>query len=172
MTSEYSSIYSRFYLRITDYKFAELEEGVAKEMMNGWIRSALSKPNIRRLFSSISIKERELDEDPNTEETDGSGDTSPEYYIEYDMAFPTDDGADQDFIEEVIALGMVVEWLTPQVNSVLNTMQYITNSDAKFYSQANHLNELQALLKKNQSDLRKMIGNKGYISNSYISKPS
>ena len=42
MTSEFDSIYSRFYLRITDYNLAGLNENIAKDMMNGWMRSTLS----------------------------------------------------------------------------------------------------------------------------------
>lgn len=150
MTSEFDNIYSRFYLRITDYNLAGLSENIASEMMNGWMHATLSKPYVRRLFNQLVI-------DDDVEE------------IEYELKFPTSDGEDQDFIEQVIAMGMVIEWLQPQVNSVLNTAQMFSNSEQKFYSQANHLEVLQELLKKNQNDQRKLIRDRGYIYNSYLS---
>lgn len=150
MTSEFENIYSRFYLRITDYNLAGLSENIASEMMNGWMHATLSKPYVRRLFDQLTI-------DDDVEE------------IEYELKFPTSDGEDQDFIEQVIAMGMVIEWLQPQVNSVLNTAQMFSNSEQKFYSQANHLQVLQELLKKNQNDQRKLIRDRGYIYNSYLS---
>ena len=150
MTSEFSNIYSRFYLRITDYNLAGLNESIAKEMMNGWMHATLSKPYVRRLFGTLTI-------DDDVEE------------IEYELKFPTSDSEDQDFIEQIIAMGMVIEWLQPQVNSVLNTAQMFSNSEQKFYSQANHLEVLQELLKKNQNDQRKLIRDRGYIYNSYLS---
>lgn len=149
MTSEFNEIYSRFYLRITDYDFAGLNEKVAKEMMNGWIQSVLSKPYVRRLFDSLTMDE-DLEE------------------VEYELKYPVSDEEDKDFVEEMIVLGMIAEWLAPQVHSVLNTAQLFTNSEQKFYSQANHLEVLQELLKKAQNDLRKHIRDKGYIYNSYL----
>lgn len=70
---------------------------------------------------------------------------------------------------EVIATGMVVEWVTPQVNSVINTQQMFSGKEVNFYSQANHLAELQNLLKLSSSTLRKLIRDRGYYVNSYIS---
>jgi len=73
---------------------------------------------------------------------------------------------------EVIATGMVVEWVTPQVNSVINTQQMFSGKEVNFYSQANHLAELQNLLKLSSSTLRKLIRDRGYYVNSYINSQS
>ena len=124
MTSEYNSIYSRFLLRVTDYEFAGLDEKLANEMMNGWMKATLSQPYIRRLFSSIAA-------DDDVEE------------IEFELANPIDDSSDQDFAEEIIAQGMLISWLSPQYHSVLNTAQFFSNSEQKYYSQANHMAELK-----------------------------
>lgn len=112
MTSEYNDIYSRFLLRVTDYEFAGLDEKLAQEMMNGWMKATLSWPYIRRLFSSLTA-------DDDVEE------------IEFELANPQDDSSDQDFAEEIIAQGMVVSWLSPQYHSVLNTAQFYSNSEQK-----------------------------------------
>lgn len=102
MTSEYSEVYSRFMLRITDYDIAGLEESLAYDMMSGWMRSVLSKPMVRRLFASVVL-------DDDVEE------------IEYVLSNPWDDDADKDFVEELLSVGMVVEWVSPKYHSILNT---------------------------------------------------
>ena len=102
MTSEFEDLYSRFYLRVEDYNIVGLEKKLVENMMNGWIKSTLSKPYIRRLFA-------ELDFDEDIEE------------VEYELKFPISKSEDQDFVEELIALGMVVEWLAPKYHSTLLT---------------------------------------------------
>jgi len=102
MTSEFEDLYSRFYLRVEDYNIVGLEKKLVENMMNGWIKSTLSKPYIRRLFA-------ELDFDEDIEE------------VEYELKFPISESEDHDFVEELIALGMVVEWLAPKYHSTLLT---------------------------------------------------
>jgi hypothetical protein len=79
-------------------------------MMNGWMKSTLSWPYIRRLFSFITA-----DDDVEM--------------VEFELAKPIDEQSDLDFAEEVIAQGMVVNWLSPQYHSVLNTAQFFSNSE-------------------------------------------
>lgn len=110
MTSEFDELYSRFYLRVEDYNIVGLEEKIVTNMMNGWIKSTLSKPYVRRLFD-------ELDFDEDIGE------------LEYEMKLPVSEEEDKDFVEEVIALGMVVEWLSPKYHSTLLTSQMFSNSD-------------------------------------------
>lgn len=89
MTSDIGEIYSRFYLRIEDYNIVGLDESIVDEMMDGWMKSALSVPYVRRLFDKYAV-DNDLGE------------------IEYELKFPVSDDEDKDFVEEVIALGMVV----------------------------------------------------------------
>ena len=109
---ELDNIYSRFYLRIKDYEIVGLEEKIVKEMMNGYIRSTLAKPMVRRVFQSVSI-----DEDFGE--------------VEFELRDPWDEDSDSDFVEEVLALGMVVSWATPKYNSTLLTSQMFSNSEQK-----------------------------------------
>ena len=53
LTSAYDSIFSRFIVRVTDYGFATQDEQLVSEMMQHWLHAALSKPEVRKLFSSI-----------------------------------------------------------------------------------------------------------------------
>lgn len=153
MTSEYDGIYSRFLLRVTDYEFSGFSEHLAKEMMNGWMKATLSRPYVRRLFSSLTVDD------------DGE-------MVEFELKNPIDDASDQDFVEEIIAEGMVVQWLTPKVQSVLNVSQIFTNSEQEFYSQSAHLKEIKSLLDSTKANLRKLIRDRGYFYNSYLSEQS
>ena len=143
MTSSFEDIYSRFYLRVKDYEMTGLDEKLVKEMLLGYLKSTLSKPMVRRLFQSIT-----LDED--IEE------------IEYELRNSLDEVSDQDFVEEVLAVGLVCEWASPRYHSTLLTSQLLTNSDQKYFSQAPHLAEMKELYKKSQTDLRKLIRDYGY----------
>ena len=149
MTSEYSEIYSRFLLRVKDYEFSGLTEDLAQEMMNGWMKATISQPYIRRLFSSLTV-----DDDVET--------------LEFELSNSIDEDSDKDFANEVIAQGMVVQWLTPKYYSVLNTDQTYSNSEQRYYSQANHMSAVNEMYHNAQVYLRKMIRDRGYISNSYI----
>ena len=143
MTSDFESIYSRFYLRVKDYEMTGLDEKLVKEILLGYLKSTLSKPMVRRLFQSIT-----LDED--IEE------------IEYELRNSLDEVSDQDFVEEVLAVGLVCEWASPRYHSTLLTSQLLTNSDQKYFSQAQHLAEMKELYQKSQTDLRKLIRDYGY----------
>ena len=150
MTSEYSDIFSRFLLKVTDYNLAQTDEYLANEMMAQWLHSALSYPYVSRMFASIIA-------DDDVEE------------IEYELKNPTSEEADQEFVEEIFASGMVIQWIKPQVNSVLNTQQILSNSEQKFYSQANQLEVLQELLNSTENSLRKAIRDRGTFYNPYLS---
>ena len=143
MTSSFEDIYSRFYLRVKDYEMTGLDEKLVKEMLLGYLKSTLSKPMVRRLFQSIT-----LDED--VEE------------IEYELRNSLDEVSDQGFVEEVLAVGLVCEWASPRYHSTLLTSQLLTNSDQKYFSQAQHLAEMKELYQKSQTDLRKLIRDYGY----------
>jgi len=114
-SSEFDEIYSRFYLRVKDYEISGLKESLVKEMLNGYLRSTLSKPMVRRLFSTVSM-------DEDIEE------------IDYELRNSLDEDSDKNFVEEVLATGMVVGWLDPRYHSTLLTSQFFSNSEQKFYA--------------------------------------
>ena len=140
---EYAEVYSRFYLKVKDYEIVQLEEQLAKEILNGYLRSTLSQPMVRRLFSSIALDD-EIEE------------------IEYSLRKNLDESSDKDFVEEVLAVGCVAEWVNPRYHSTLLTSQILSNSEQKWYSQALQLDEMKAMYDKAQADLRKLIRDRGY----------
>lgn len=52
--------------------------------------------------------------------------------------------------EEILALFELIEWLTPQVNSIDIIKQNMSTKDYKLSSQANHLEKIQSLYDNSQ----------------------
>lgn len=145
MTSDYNDIFGRFYQHAEDYKIVGLDQTIVDSLLAGYIKAVIAEPLVRRLFTDITI-----DEDVGE--------------IEYTMRESIDDNFDQNFVEELVSRGMVVQWLAPQYYSMKNSLQFITNSDQRFFSQANHMTELKGMLNKAYVDFRKYMRDKGYSS--------
>lgn len=150
MTSSYNEIYSRFLNKIRDYEFAGLPEPSATNQMREWLQSALSNTYVYRIFDTFSADD-EIAE------------------IEYTLKNPVDDYIDKNFVEELLGNAMVVEWVTPKIQTTTLINQMITNSkESKFYAQANQLAQLQELKGNTEHKVRSILRDKGYIYNSYI----
>lgn len=146
----YEQIYSSLLRKITDYDFLRVSRQDAEEQLNEYLHSAISKPYCRRLFSSVLFDD-ELAE------------------ITYELNQTTDESQDQDFVIEMLALGMLIEWTEPMVNSKLLQQQMITSSkESKFYSQAQHLSTVQAVYDSTVKKQRDLIRDRGYIYNPYL----
>lgn len=153
MTLSYEDIFSSFLGYVTDYDFVSMSNQDVNDEMTELLRKAASKPYIRRLFSTSNF-----DNDVQM--------------ITLDMEFKTDDESDSDFIIDVLALGMIVEWLRPQVNNKLITMQMFGGKEQKFYSQSQHISELRGLFDDAKNNQRKIIRDRGYIYNQYLRNKS
>ncbi len=150
MTSlTYDVIYSRLFSKIEAYDFIELPEDELNDFMCNWIHSASANPYVRRLFKSFSLDD-EIQE------------------IFYEMKYPIDEFSDNEFIVEILSLGMVVSWLEPKVNSINNIAQMFGSKDEKFYSQSQHISELRGLVKDSKKQQRRMIADRGYAWNTYL----
>ena len=92
--------------------------------------------------------------------------------MNFEMKYSTDDDFDKEFIMDVIGIGMVIEWITPKINSLNNIVQVFGSKEEKFYSQSNHLNELRNLKKSLINEQQSIIKERGYIWNSYLGENS
>lgn len=154
MTSSYDSIYSRFLMKIRDYDFASLSEPNATEEMLNWLHSSLSEPYIFRIFDATTFTaDDEIAE------------------LSYTLINPINEYHDQNFVEELLAYQMVVEWVMPHIHNTTLVNQMITNSkESKWYSQQQHLGQLRELRDDAEYKVRSMLRDRGYISNSYLGK--
>lgn len=150
MTSlSYEDIFSDFLGNVTDYNIAAMDTNEAYELMSEYLHKALSISYVRRLFKSIEFDDDILE-------------------MKYELFNSIDESSDLDFIKNIIAKGMVIEWVKPQVRSKLNIAQMFGGKEQKFYAQANHLSELRSLLEDTEIELRKEIRDRGYIYNPYL----
>lgn len=145
----YEDIYSMFLSSVTDYHLIDMDASDIYDQFKEMIHKTAAEPYVRRLFSSISMHDEIL-------------------LLEYEMKKPTDDGADGDFVINLFAKGMVVEWLQPQVNKTSLTAQMFAGKEQKYYSQSQHLSEMRSLLEKARIEMRRMITERDFIYNSYL----
>ena len=142
--------YSSFLRKVTDYDFLTNSVDDVNSLLAEFLRSTISKPYCRRLFSELAFDD-ELEE------------------MTYNLKVATTDDEDNDFVTEMLALGIVIEWLKPQTDSKLATQQMITSSkESKFYSQASHLKEIKSLLDNAIKEQRDLIRDRGFIYNGYL----
>ena len=147
MTLSYSTLFSRVLNKINDPKELSLDENDLLEIYTERLHSVVGKPRVRRLFSSLSLDD-EIKE------------------MTFTLNNSVDEESDKDFVLEILSLGMAIEWLQPQVDSVIHTSVMIGGKEEKRVLD-NHKNMIDRLdsMKKEQN---KMIRDYGYMYNSYI----
>ena len=150
MTSlEYSKIYSRLFSKIEAYDFIELPANDLNDLLCDWIHSASANPYVRKLFKTYS-----LDDEIQV--------------ISFEMKHSLDEVSDAEFVTEILALGVVVSWLEPKINSINNVAQFFGSKDEKWFSQSQHLSELRGLVSDSRKLQRRMIADRGYVWNTYL----
>ncbi len=146
----YEEIYSKFRLKAEAYDILQYrEDDVNAVFFKDWLHSSANKPYIRRLFSELKF-----------------GDSVQE--LTYTMKYSIDNEFDKEFITDLLGIGLVIEWITPKINSLNNIQQMYGSSEEKFFSQTNHLNGLKDLKKSLLKEQKDLIKNRGYIWNSYL----
>lgn len=143
MTSYYEDIFSRFFMRVEDYKLSGYDENLANEVLIGYLRNGASDVYVRKLFSSCVF-----DDDMER--------------VDWKLTVSYDDLGDADFVEDVLSEAMLLQWVYPRYHSTLLTSQFFTNKDQSFYSQANHLAEMKSMYENAKLNLRKKIRDRGY----------
>ena len=143
----YSTLFSRVLNKINDPKELQLNENDLLSIYTERLHSVVGKPRVRRLFSTLSLDD-EIQE------------------MSFTLNNSVDEDSDTDFVLEVLSLGMAIEWLQPQVDSVIHTSVMIGGKEEKKLLD-NHKNMIDRLdnMKKEQN---KMIRDYGYMYNSYI----
>lgn len=146
---DYNTVYQGFYLRVEAYDFLELDDNTVHEFMCNWLHASVRPTYVRRLFSSITFDDDVM-------------------RLSYELKRPVEDSEDEDFVVELFVIGMLIEWLSPKVQSITNITQMYGSKEEKWYSQAQHLSTIQALLTSLKKERRRMIGDRGYIYNAYV----
>lgn len=144
----YYTLFSRVLNKINDPKELSLDENDLLEIYIERLHSVVGKPRVRRLFSSLSLDD-EIQQ------------------MNFSLNNSVDEESDKDFVLEVLSLGMVIEWLQPQVDSMNYTIQMVGGKEEKMMQ--NHYKPMQDRLYSIKKEQNKMIRDYGYMYNSYIS---
>ena len=149
MTLQYEDIFSIFLSKITDYSFWEHDESFVIGQMVSWLHSSSSSPRLRAKFSTFALNDEES-------------------VLTFSLKNSFGEQSDCDFVTDILARAMVIAWLEPEVKNVLLTKQLLTSSEEKFYSQSNHISQLEQMLNTAKTELKNILRDYGYLNNSYI----
>jgi hypothetical protein len=150
LSVNYDACYSRFLAQVQAYDLAVIDESEARQKLNEWLSSIKSNPRVRKLFTSLTM-------DKNIE--------TIFFTLKNTLK---DDEADVDFVTEVFGLGVAWKWSSEKYDSLLNTAQYFGAGDRRYFSQANHITSLAAMVKDGRGNLYNFIRDHGSYNNSYI----
>ncbi len=150
-TLKYEKIFNLFLGSVRDYEFASLDEISRNECLVEWLHDSVANTYVNHIFGAI-----ELDDDLQT--------------ITYELERPSkNENIDTDYICSILAKQMVFQWLSPKLNTTTSLDQaFLTGSDSKFYAQANHIQSMLDVSEKADIEVRRLIRDRGYISNSYL----
>ena len=101
MLLPYETVFSRTRGRVNDPKELSLNENDLLEIYTERLHNVIGKPRVRRLFSSIALDD-EIQQ------------------IDFTLNNSVDEASDIDFVTDLLILGVTIEWLQPQVDSILH----------------------------------------------------
>lgn len=143
MGTPFTKVYSKYLRKITDYKLLEMSDQEVDYQMQDNLESAIAQCKALRV-NAYSYSYNEEDN---------------QIYFDHDLT-PLE--------IEILAIGLVREWLEPQINNVLLTVQMVSGNEEKFFAQHNHLNGMMALAKRLELNQKKLISDYKLFHNSYL----
>lgn len=148
---DYRQVYSRFFTKVQAYDFIydKIDDQTIEQLLCSWLHSSIAQPFIRRLFKTVK-----LDDDTNG--------------ITFEMKYSIDDDSDVEFIEQILADEMIVGWIKPKIHSINTVVQHFSNSEAKFYSQSQHLEQLLSLYSSLKAQVKSLIADRSSTNNIYL----
>lgn len=141
MGTSYAQVYNRFLQKITDYKLLQLADDDIQQLLHGYLVSAITK--FKKCKSDLSKRDDDIAE------------------FEEELL---------DIEIEILALQMVSEWVTPQLNNVLYTKQFVGTNEEKFFAQSNHLDKLMALQKDSADQSRRLRRDYSFQNTTYFDR--
>lgn len=137
--TQYSTLYEKCLSKIEDPRLAMLPESDLESILYGWMISAIAKH--RKCTNDLSNRDEELKQ--------------------FNVTLT-------DLELEILSILMCREWVSGQLNSVVNTLQVFSGKETKYYSQSSHLAELQALDDKWKLEAQRLSRDYTYVDNNYF----
>jgi len=145
--TSFITIYDSFFARVTDDMYLEFTEEDTLEMLQDILLNALPRFEFPRFdifdyelgtWQGLGIYQGVESDNKEVPITGWVGGT-----FNYTLT-------DEEI--NIIALNMVIEWLTQQLDTTENTREKYSGSDFKFTSQANHMAKLKVLIDAQKQD--------------------
>ena len=141
-TTPFSLVYDSFLSKITDDMYLELTELDTYRMLEQLLLSAIEKFEFPRVnLWNYELLEIENESTYNGAQSDGKDVSAITYNQGHFNVVLTYQQIN------ILAVYMIVEWLSQQLASVENTRMKYSGSDFKFTSQANHMQKVLQLKK-------------------------
>lgn len=113
MTSiSYDRIFNHFLGLVEDNKFWSISKDDTTELLTELLHKSVYSSYVYHLFSSISTED-------------------PVQLLTYEMKHEVNEEVDKNFLIIALAKWMKYEWLSPQLNSVVNTAQMFAGKEQK-----------------------------------------
>ena len=147
ISCSYATIFSRFHGKITDPKLASLDENDLLEYENEWLHTAMGNAYLMDIFNSF-------DADDDIHE------------MTFELKNSVNDFSDKEYVIRLFSLAMTINWLEPQVNSILYTAPMIGGKEEKKL-----LDGHSDMIKNYESmkiQLNKEIARKNSFKNEYL----
>ena len=147
MTLSYEKIFSAARGLYTDPKELSLSADDLTEIYTERLNRVVGDVRVENMFSTLEMDDKIQ-------------------RLEFVLNYPVNDNADKRFIVRLLSLGMEIEWLQPQVDSILYAAPFIGSTQEKkiLDEHSNTINRLDNL----KLEFNKMIRDHGYIHNSYL----
>ena len=141
-TTSFSLVYDSFLSKITDDMYLELTELDTFRMLEQLLFSAIEKFE----FPRVDLTDyRILEITDQTQYTGIESNYQPVVAIIYNQGEFNSKLTHEEI--NILAIYMIVEWLSQQLASIENTRMKYSGSDFKFTSQANHMQKLLQIKK-------------------------
>lgn len=151
MTFDYEKIFSRSRLKMNDLKEIMTLSDTDLLMINTErLHSVVGNPRVGFIFSSLS-----LDDDIQRLTCELKTTSALEVL-------------DEEYVLELLSLGMVIAWLRPQVDSFEHTSNWIGGKEEKILQ--NNFKPVISRLDSLENQLNKMLRDHGSMYNSYLSE--
>lgn len=147
MVLPYEIIFSRVRNKITDPKELSLDANDLVEIYTERLHSVAGNQRVRMKFATLSLDD-EIQE------------------LTCELNNPVDELADEEFVIEVFTLGIVIEWLTKEVDSKMYTSQMIGGKEEK--KLVDNYKPMMSRLASMKIELNKKLRDYGYYYNDYI----
>ena len=145
--TSFITIYDSFWARVTDDMFLELTELDTLEIIQDILLNALP----RFEFPRFDIFDYELGTWQGLGTYKGIESNNKEVPVTGWVGGAFNCNLTDEEIN-IIALNMVIEWLSQQLDTTENTKEKYSGSDFKFTSQANHMAKLKVLIDAQKQD--------------------